>query len=201
MGLSVARNKEACPVSYHIRAGPAKKRTMFRKALAPSLLRVRTWKLEALTLTQHWTFTKKKYMKYSKVLFFPTRSRRNIRENSKALTWGKAEGAERPRPFFAFRQKSLFIAGRTSIGCQKKTKTNIFCTRDVYLFVYSYWFVYLCDSTSQGRGSGATEDAFWLHAKMPLHSGSYEHRVPKIEKPNIFLYQGCLFVYLCDSTS
>ena len=35
------------------------------------------------------------------------------------LQWGKAEGAKRPRPFFAFRQKSLFIAGRTSIGCQK----------------------------------------------------------------------------------
>ena len=35
----------------------------------------------------------------------------------------KAEGAKRPSPFlspfFAFRQKSLFIAGRTSIGCQK----------------------------------------------------------------------------------
>ena len=35
----------------------------------------------------------------------------------------KAEGAKRPKPFFAFRQKSLFIAGRTSIGCQKKKKT------------------------------------------------------------------------------
>ena len=44
MGLSVARNKEARPISYHIRAGPAKKRRMVPKALliAPSLLRVRT---------------------------------------------------------------------------------------------------------------------------------------------------------------
>ena len=29
----------------------------------------------------------------------------------------KAEGAKRPRTFFAFGQKSLFIEGRTSIGC------------------------------------------------------------------------------------
>ena len=46
----------------------------------------------------------------------------------------KAEGAKRPRPFFAFRQKSLFIAGRTSIGCQKN-KQKFSCTRDVYLFI------------------------------------------------------------------
>ena len=66
-----------------------------------------------------YIYHKKKYMKYSKVLFIPTRYRRNIRENWKALTWGKAEGTKRSRPFSAFRQKSLFIAGRTSIGCQK----------------------------------------------------------------------------------
>ena len=30
--------------------------------------------------------------------------------------------------------------------------------------------------------------------KKPLHDGSCEHRVPKIKKPNIILYQGCLFV-------
>ena len=75
----------------------------------------------ALTLTQHCTFTIKIIlgMKYEKVLFFPTRSRRNIRENSEALPWGKAEGLKRPTPFFAFRQKILFIADRTSIGCKK----------------------------------------------------------------------------------
>ena len=39
------------------------------------------------------------------------------------------------RPFFAFRQKSLFIAGRTSIGCQKYNNNNI--------------FLYLSDSTSE----------------------------------------------------
>ena len=31
----------------------------------------------------------------------------------------------------------------------------------------------------QGRGSEATEAVFCLQAKKPLHSGSYEHRVPK----------------------
>ena len=35
-----------------------------------TFLRVRTWKLEALTLTQHWTFTKKNYMKNSKLFSF-----------------------------------------------------------------------------------------------------------------------------------
>ena len=38
----------------------------------------------------------------------------------------KVEGAKRPRPFTAFRQKSLFIAGRTSIGCQKINKKHNF---------------------------------------------------------------------------
>ena len=143
MGFSVARNKEACPISYHERAGPAKKRTMFPKALAPSLLRVRTWKLEALTLTQHCTFTNKKYIKYSKVLFFPTRSRRNIRENSKAPTWGRAEGAKRPRQFFAFRQKSFFIAGRTSIGCQKSKLRKHFSVPGMFVHLFIYLFTYV----------------------------------------------------------
>ena len=49
----------------------------------------------------------------------------------------------------------------------------------------------------QGRGSEATETVFFLQAKKPLHSGSYEHRVPKIKNHNIVLYQGCLR----DSTS
>ena len=35
--------------------------------------------------------------------------------------------------------------------------------------------------TRQGRGSDATESVFRLQAKKPLHSGSYEHRVPKIK--------------------
>ena len=37
------------------------------------------------------------------------------------------------RPFFAFRQKSLFLAGRTSIGCQKLGLKSFFCTRDLCL--------------------------------------------------------------------
>ena len=56
-----------------MRAGPAKKRTMFPKALASPLLRVRTGKLEALTLTQHCTFTTKSIWKklfYFILLFF-----------------------------------------------------------------------------------------------------------------------------------
>ena len=47
-----------------LRAGPAKKRTMFPKALAPPLLRVGTWKLEALSLTQRCTREKKKREKF-----------------------------------------------------------------------------------------------------------------------------------------
>ena len=38
------------------------------------------------------------------------------------------------RPFFAFRQKSLFITGRSSIGCQKlKIKKTIFCTLGMFV--------------------------------------------------------------------
>ena len=35
--------------------------------------------------------------------------------------------------------------------------------------------------------------------KKPLHNGSYEHRVPKIKKQNIILYQVCVCgcVYVC----
>ena len=48
-------------------------------------------------------------------------------------------GVKRPRPFLAFRQKSIFIAGRTSIPGRVpkiliKTQT-FFCTTDVYLFI------------------------------------------------------------------
>ena len=38
----------------------------------------------------------------------------------------------------------------------------------------------------QGRGSEATEAVFCLQAKKPLHSGSYEHRVPKIKNQTFF---------------
>ena len=38
----------------------------------------------------------------------------------------------------------------------------------------------------QARGREGTEAVFCLQAKKPLHSGSYEHRVPKIEKQTIF---------------
>ena len=39
----------------------------------------------------------------------------------------------------------------------------------------------------QGRESEATEAVFGLQAKKPLHSGSYEHRVPKRKNKDIFL--------------
>ena len=53
----------------------------FRELLRHDFLRVRTWKLEALTLKQHCTW-KKNYTKKSKLLL-PTRYRRDIRQNSK----------------------------------------------------------------------------------------------------------------------
>ena len=45
----------------------------------------------------------------------------------------------------------------------------------------------------QGRGSEATEAVFCLQAKKPLHSGSYELRVPKKQNKTFFC--------MCDSTS
>ena len=42
------------------------------------------------------------------------------------------------RPFFAFRQQSLFITGCTSTGCQKK-KNASFCTRDVCVIQHRNW--------------------------------------------------------------
>ena len=42
---------------------------------------------------------------------------------------------KRPRPFFAFRQNSLLLAGRTSVGCQKLEIKSFLCTRDVCLSV------------------------------------------------------------------
>ena len=38
----------------------------------------------------------------------------------------------------------------------------------------------------QDRGSEATEAIICLQAKKPLHSGSYEHRVPKIKIKTFF---------------
>ena len=43
--------------------------------------------------------------------------------------------------------------------------------------------------TRQGRGSDATESVFRLQAKKPLHSGSYEHRVPRKQNKTFF----CVF--------
>ena len=71
--LSPAERRQWGPSSsesWQLRPGPAKKRTMFPKALAPPLLRVRTWKLETLTLTQRCTFTQKVHEKILKFCFF-----------------------------------------------------------------------------------------------------------------------------------
>ena len=57
--------------NLRVRAGPAKKRTLFPKALAPPLLQVRTWKLHALTLAQHCTCRRRTYMKKIRVFFHP----------------------------------------------------------------------------------------------------------------------------------
>ena len=46
-----------------LRAGPAKKWTTLLEALAPTLLRVRTWELDALTLTPHFICRKKSMRK------------------------------------------------------------------------------------------------------------------------------------------
>ena len=43
----------------------------------------------------------------------------------------------------------------------------------------------------RGRGSEATKAVFCLQAKKPLHSGSYEHRVPKIKDKT------CFYMYVC----
>ena len=59
----------------------------------------------------------------------------------------------------------------------------------------------------QGRGSEPTEGVFCRLAKKPLHNGSYERRVPKLKKQNIFYVMYvpgmyvCMCVWLCDSTS
>ena len=135
------------------------------------------------------------------------------------------------RSFFAFRKKSLFKAGRTSIGCQKK-KTKHFSLPGM-----SVWFNIVIghlgrpysthtspmpvltgsvhanipkkpcravfavirleliepgaatcvsnearprDRSDRGRFLRSGKKAF--QAKNPLHSGSYERRVPKIKK-------------------
>ena len=63
--------------------GASQQRTMFPKSLAPPFLRVWAWKLDALTPTQHCICRKQMCMERYEVLFVPTRSRRDIRENSK----------------------------------------------------------------------------------------------------------------------
>ena len=55
-----------------------------------------------------------------------------------------------------------------------------------------YYILYQVHSSNQdlimrqGRGSEATETVFCLQAKKPLHSGSYEHRVPRIKDKTFF---------------
>ena len=48
----------------------------------------------------------------------------------------------------------------------------------------------------QRRGSEATEAFFCLQAKKPFHSGSYEHRVPKIKKPTLFCTRD-VYLFIC----
>ena len=48
--------------------------------------------------------------KNSSILSFTSKSRLIYTSQSSAK-WGKAEGAKRPIPFFAYRQKSLFVPG------------------------------------------------------------------------------------------
>ena len=48
----------------------------------------------------------------------------------------------------------------------------------------------------QGRGSEATEAVFCLQAKKALHSGSYEHRVPKIKNKTFFCTRD-VYLFIC----
>ena len=48
----------------------------------------------------------------------------------------------------------------------------------------------------QGRGSEASEAIFCLQAKKPLHSGSYEHRVPKIKNQTFFCTR-VVYLFIC----
>ena len=53
-------------------------------------------------------------------------------------------------------------------------------------YTYGSFFIFFKKIMRQGRGSEATEAVFCLQAKKPLHSGSYEHRVPKIKNKTFF---------------
>ena len=89
-----------------------------------------------------------------------------------------------------------FLFGLGSPRCYWYCCLLMHATYDTVFFRNMVYRVSVNVIIRQGRGSEATEPVFCLQAKKPLHSGSDEHRVPKIKKLNIFLYQGWLFVYL-----
>lgn len=72
--------------SHASRAGPVKKRMKFPKALAPPLQPLRTCKQIGSADPDTTLHNKNKQGTKKKLTFFPTQSRRDIREHSKAPT-------------------------------------------------------------------------------------------------------------------
>ena len=66
-------------------AGQTSDNVVSESSLPPPLLRIRTWK--SLPLTPHCACKQKSILKKSRLCFFPIRSRRDIRENSKSPTF------------------------------------------------------------------------------------------------------------------
>ena len=62
------------------------------------------------------------------------------------------------RPFFAFRQKSLFLAGRTSVGCQKENKNNHFSVPGMFLCVIQHRNWPLTSTILNAHGTNASPD-------------------------------------------
>ena len=79
-------------------------------------------------------------------------------ENEQAILYAVHANVIIMRPFFAFRQKSRFLAGRTSVGCQKLKLKSFFCTRDVCLCVIQHLNWPLTSTILNAHGTNASPD-------------------------------------------
>ena len=78
-----------------------------------------------------------------------------------------------------------------SLSCAKKRTTTAASSRKKqYQSVVQLYY-------NEARERSEPFFPWFSKEKKLLHNGSYEHRVPKIKKQNIILYQGCLCVIVC----
>ena len=123
---------------------------------------------------------------------FPTAGIEVAPHYHQLLVMRQGRGSEATE-IFAFRQKSLSLAGRTSVGCQKLNLKSFFCIRDVSLFVcliqHRSWP--LTSTILNAHGTNASPDGLCTRTHTNEAFSSWfccnSFRVDRARRGNVFI--------------